>query len=234
MRILSVIGLVCLTCGVLAQAARLEEGDANLKRGEVPKSLEDLVQLKPVPPPPLPPGCYVLFNSPGIRANNEEQVAKLIGQAKSEILFVQSAITSQRIADALTAAKRRGVQVIGILERKPNIKNYNSPDYLILNNILVFFDTSEGINASNYTILDRKIVITGSYQWTRASNTIDANDMLVLQDYGFVAAYYNQFLRHLNKCEIPPLLQERTAAIVNTIKEALSTQPTKPTPTQPK
>lgn len=170
--------------------------------------------LAPVRELTMPQGVEVKFNFPGNNEEIEDYVVKAIDSAEMEILFNQTAITSQRIAAALVNAKLNGKTVAGIIELSPlGIVNYNAPGFFILNNIAIFYDSSEGHNTNNYCIIDRTRVITGSLDWTKNSDTKDSGNIISIKDPGVVTAYYNAWVRQLTTTYVP----KATEVILHTI-----------------
>lgn len=171
--------------------------------------LEKTMPLATVQQGPLPPGIFVYFNTPPKNGQIEQTIVNLIANAKTEILFNQYAVTSQNIADALVKARHKNITVVGILEEKPNISKYNAPGYFIQNDVPVFYDNSPGVDNNKYCVIDRSIVITGSYDWTKSSNERNAENAIIINEPTVAQAYYNQFIFHLNNTVIPQQLRDK-------------------------
>ncbi len=112
---------------------------------------------------------------------NDKEIIALIDAAKSHIYFAIYTFTLPSIADALVAAKKRGVDVRGIMDSGQSSNSYGAP---ILEKLL-----SAGISlvaekhATGNGIMHIKLLVTeqayvfGSYNWTNSATTI--NDEII-------------------------------------------------------
>jgi len=81
------------------------------------------------------------------------------------------------LLNALFDASKRGVKVEVILDRSIDFsgagdmskKNIRSFSYLKRNGIKVFYDDMETLSHSKYLIIDEKVVIVGSFNWSESS-----------------------------------------------------------------
>lgn len=144
-----------------------------------------------------PEGVKVLF-SPG--DDIEIMVVALINGASTQIIFNQHAITNPRIALALVNAfKVRKVFVGGIMERMPPIKNYQSPQYLASMGLPIYYAALRpgGVNNHRYLIIDGKLVMTGSYDWTMAAQTKNSESVIIVNEPTIASAYLKHFAAEL-------------------------------------
>lgn len=162
--------------------------------GVTPASLT----LAPVEPIRLPPGIDVFFTP---HDDIEAELIKIIDSAKSEILSSQYLITSRYVVQAMLRAQRdRGVVVAVILEPSPNVTEYQTPEYLRLNGIPVLFrNEARGINNHKYWVIDRSIVVTGSYDATKAAAGSNEENLLKVKDTGLAIAYYNAWVEQASR-----------------------------------
>lgn len=204
------IRLVILLLG-LTTSSGLAQNDDNK---ELRSAIFQLLPLTPIKEVSLPDSIQVYFQYPGHDDNFEEIIVDGINNARLEVLFNQRVITSERVANALVAAKQRGVVIAGILEEDPtNVRNYNAPNFFIQNNIAIFFDTSHpGENKNHYSIIDRKVVYTGTLDWTGLAQT-DSGNLLVISDPGIVVSFYNAWVTQLGSTKIP----EKTEQLIRTL-----------------
>ena len=114
-----------------------------------------------------------------------EAVVQEIGRANSEVLVQAYSFTSSAIADALLAAAGRGVQVRVIVDRSQahGIKSQASR----FRGLLV--DDKHAIAHNKVIVIDGAVVLTGSFNFTRAAEQSNAENLLIIRD-GFTASQY--------------------------------------------
>jgi phosphatidylserine/phosphatidylglycerophosphate/cardiolipin synthase-like enzyme len=155
-----------------------------------------------LPPPadiPLPSNVQVFF-APG--DNLEGAVVAALDQASTEILISQSAITSKKIGDAIVRAFRRKIVVGIILKENPPIADYETPAFLDQNEIPYVYAVTKWSHHQMYCIIDRRIVLTGSYDWMALSGRNNEN-LLMVDEPGIAAAYARDWLDTAKKAKIP-------------------------------
>lgn len=131
-----------------------------------------------------------------------------INGAKREV-FVQAFIfTHRRIAQALVAAHRRGVNVSVVADREQarSVPQNVLPD-LIAGGVAVWLDGNFQ-NAHNKVIVidpdeQHPIIITGSYNYTIAAQRHNAENVVVLRDNAAVAKAYRDNWRRLKANATP-------------------------------
>lgn len=148
---------------------------------------------------PLPSNVQVFF-APG--DNVEGAVAAAIDQAATEILISQSAITSKKIGAAIVRAFRRRVVVGIILRENPPVANYQTPAFFDRSGVPFVYAVIDGIHNQKYCVIDRRIVLTGSYDWMALSGRNNEN-LLVLDEPGIAAAYTRDWIATAKKAKIP-------------------------------
>lgn len=124
-----------------------------------------------------PPNVTVCF-TPG--ENCEARIVEAIGAAKRQILVQAYGFTSIPIISAIRAAAGRGVEVLVILDKSNDRGRYSAATYLANAGIPVWIDTATGIAHNKVMIIDRQTVLTGSYNFTKAAKTRNAENLLVI------------------------------------------------------
>src|SRR5262245_40209521 len=102
-------------------------------------------------------------------------IAREIEQAKKELLVAVYAFTSEDLAQALAQAKKRGVIVQVIIDQEFDARNEKSKaKFLELQKIPVrrtsgikapVTDREGGLMHQKFAVIDRRILLTGSYNW---------------------------------------------------------------------
>jgi phosphatidylserine/phosphatidylglycerophosphate/cardiolipin synthase-like enzyme len=127
-----------------------------------------------------------------------EAIINQINQAKTEILMQAYSFTSQPIARALIRAKKRGVTIIAVLDKSNRTQRYSAATFLKNMDIPVFIDDKHAIAHNKIMIIDNRVVITGSFNFTMAAENKNAENLLILEDLpDLTRAYQDNFQNHL-------------------------------------
>ncbi|WP_448954853.1 phospholipase D family nuclease [Labrys neptuniae] len=124
-----------------------------------------------------PPHVAVCF-TPG--EDCEGRIVAAICAARRQILIQAYGFTSVPIISAVKAAAARGVEVLIILDKSNDRGRYSAATYLSNAGIPVWIDTASGIAHNKVMIIDREIVLTGSYNFTKAAKTRNAENLLMI------------------------------------------------------
>ncbi len=152
-----------------------------------------------------PPGSWEVYFSPGGGAT--DAIVREIGAARERIRVQAYTFTSAPIARALAAAKKRGVEVEVILDKSQQGDRYTSATYLAHQNVPVRIDSEHAIAHNKVMIVDGKTVITGSFNFTKAAESRNSENVLILRAAGELAAKYEaNWSRHAahSRPYVPP------------------------------
>ena len=105
-----------------------------------------------------------------------------IAKAQKTILVQAYAFTSLPIADALVSAHQRGVAVRILVDRSQLTSKYAQVRHVAEQGIFVAVDKTPGIAHNKVMIIDDHYVLTGSFNWTKAAETINAENLLLIND----------------------------------------------------
>ncbi len=130
--------------------------------------------------------------------NIKEHLINYIQNAKDSIYFMIYSFTDIDIANALIEAKNRGVEVKGIFDDKWSQNRYSKDEYLKNNNIEIKYDDSKRLLHNKVIIIDNKITITGSYNFTEAANNENRENSLIINDKNIANNYTKEFFRIYN------------------------------------
>lgn len=119
-------------------------------------------------------------------------VIETINKAKASIHVAAYSFTSRPIAGALVAASLRGVQVAVVLDKSQRRGKGSLFQYLERNNIPVRIDDHYAIMHNKFMILDAKVLEVGSFNYTRAAEEKNAENVLVIRNKKAVIADYSQ------------------------------------------
>jgi len=127
----------------------------------------------------IPEGVRVYFSP---RGGATEAVVGVLEGATNSILVQAYSFTSAPIAKALVDAHRRGVKVQVILDRSQRTEKYSEADFLKNNGIRTFIDAQHAIAHNKVMIVDDCVVLTGSFNFTKAAEEHNAENLLVIND----------------------------------------------------
>lgn len=129
---------------------------------------------------PLPStGSVEVFFSPGGGAT--EAVVREIRAARREVLVQAYSFTSAPIAKALLDAHKRGVRVEAVLDKSQRKERYTSATFLANAGIPVLIDAKHAIAHNKIIIVDGKVLVTGSFNFTKAAEQRNAENLLVIK-----------------------------------------------------
>jgi phosphatidylserine/phosphatidylglycerophosphate/cardiolipin synthase-like enzyme len=125
-----------------------------------------------------------------------EAIVREIGQARSEIRVQAYSFTSAPIAEALLKAHTRGIKVEVILDKSQRTQKYSSSTFLANARIPTYIDAEHAIAHNKIIIIDRSVVITGSFNFTKAAEENNAENLLVIRSKDVAKPYLDNWLRH--------------------------------------
>ncbi|MSQ95480.1 MAG: phospholipase D family protein [Gemmataceae bacterium] len=118
-------------------------------------------------------------------------------QARSEILIQAYSFTADPLTFALVELKKQGVAVDIILDKSNEIDRYSDLHFFIENSMDVKIDHEHAIAHNKIMIIDRKVVITGSYNFTNQAEGDNAENVIVIKgNPELVNAYRENFFKH--------------------------------------
>ena len=112
-------------------------------------------------------------------------------------MLVQAySFTSAPIAKALVEAHRRGVKVEVVLDRSQRTEKYSSATFVYNNGIPCFIDAQHAIAHNKVMVIDGQTVITGSFNFTKAAEDNNAENLLLIHDAEIAAKYAQNWQVH--------------------------------------
>ena len=157
------------------------------------------------------PGC---LNTPGTavslppievhfspKGGCTEAVVKEINAAQSTILVQAYLFTSAPIAKALVDAHKRGVQIKVILDKSQRTEKYSSADFVQHAGITTLIDAQHAIAHNKVMVIDGQVVVTGSFNFTRAAEGSNAENLLVIRDKTIADKYAANWQAHAQHSE---------------------------------
>lgn len=124
-------------------------------------------------------------------------IVREIGRAKTSIVVQAYSFTSPPIAGALVEAFRRGVRVTAVLDKSNLTGRYSAADYLKHSGVPTFIDSRHAIAHNKVIVIDSSTVITGSFNFTKAAEENNAENILILRSASLAAQYTTNIEEHL-------------------------------------
>ena len=116
-------------------------------------------------------------------------IAQQISQAKESIFVQAYGLTSDMIINQLKTAHERGVKVKILLDGGNLSDNQDVFEQFKKVGINVYYDKMPGIAHNKVMIIDRKKLITGSFNFTSAADKKNAENVLLIEDT-YIAKLY--------------------------------------------
>ncbi len=132
----------------------------------------------------------------------EDKIVTALQTAQQSIDFAAFTFTSQPISQLLIDKFQAGVQVQGIYEkRQVSAGADESYNLLTQDKLPVLFDGNRYTLHDKFFVIDRQIVVTGSFNFTAAANEENDENLLIIHNPGIAEQYYQEFLKLWHKAE---------------------------------
>ena len=131
-----------------------------------------------------------------------EAVVQNLASARSDVFVQAYSFTSAPIAKALVDAHRRGVKVQVILDKSQRTEKYSSADFVLHSGIPTFIDAQHAIAHNKIMIIDGRAVITGSFNFTKAAEEHNAENLLVINDQELAGKYLVNWKNHVAHSDV--------------------------------
>ena len=125
-----------------------------------------------------------------------------IKSARREILVQAYSFTSDPLTYGLIEAKKRGVNVEVLLDRSNEQDKYSDLRIMLEHNLAPLIDHEHAIAHNKIMIIDHKVLITGSFNFTNQAEKENAENLLIVKGMPeLIAAYRKNFLAHKEHCK---------------------------------
>jgi phosphatidylserine/phosphatidylglycerophosphate/cardiolipin synthase-like enzyme len=153
---------------------------------------ETLPLLQPAAGPAAAPLAETFFSP---RDDCARQLAAIIGRARHLLDICVFTITDDRIAEAIRAAHRRGVQVRIISDDEKTADLGSDIARLRSEGIAVRLDRSPAHMHHKFALFDKELLLTGSYNWTRGAASLNWENLILINHAKLVTAFQHEFDR---------------------------------------
>ena len=125
--------------------------------------------------------------------NPQKAIIKNINQAQAFINIAMYVFTDKEIAFPLIDAQKRGVKVRVYLDKDQVGYEYSQSRFLVQKGIKTRISSNKYIMHNKFAIIDNRILLTGSYNWTFSANNRNDENLMSIGDPEVIARYQNQF-----------------------------------------
>lgn len=123
----------------------------------------------------------------------QEAVTQEISKAQKTIDIAMYYLTGREIAQELVKAKERGVAIRVFLDQSQEASKYSKSRYLAKRGIEIRFYVGSGLMHNKFAIIDNKVLITGSFNWTATAEKENQENLLIIRDKSLIKDYSERF-----------------------------------------
>lgn len=141
-----------------------------------------------------PPSVEAHFSPKG---GCTEAVVRELGHARHQVQVLAYSFSSKPIAQALVDAKLRGVHVEIVLDHSNEKEAYSDLHFFMEQGVVPVIDPHHAIAHNKVIIIDGRVLITGSFNFTNQAEHENAENLLVIKGHPELArAYRDNFAAH--------------------------------------
>ena len=122
----------------------------------------------------------------------EEAIIEWINKANKSIHIMIYSFTLDSIGDALITVYKKGIEVLIIFE-KEQISKYSEDIKLKNSGINVKYDNNPALMHNKVMIIDNKVVLTGSFNWSSQAEDKNNENLLIIIDNELAELYEKEF-----------------------------------------
>jgi len=126
--------------------------------------------------------------------NPQKEIIKNINQAEAFINIAMYIVTDREIALPLIKAQERGVKVRLYLDKDQVDYKYSQSRFLVQKGIKTRISTNNYNMHNKFAIIDNRLLLTGSYNWTFSANNRNDENLMVIDDPEIIEIFQNQFI----------------------------------------
>lgn len=142
----------------------------------------------------LPAQQIRVFFSP--RGGCTAATVAAIDAATASIDAAAYQFTNDPIAEALIRAARRGVRVRIITDRAQENNNDTAPKKVRMAGLDLRTDAGEKLQHNKYTVIDGRLVLTGSFNWSDNAELNNAENLVIIDDQATAQVFAKDFAKH--------------------------------------
>ncbi len=121
-------------------------------------------------------------------------ISEEIKQAKKDIFIQAYVLTHESIINAILYSRNNGVKINILLDYKSYKQNIKSYKLFKSKGININFDNMSGLAHNKIIIIDKKKVITGSFNFTNAADKRNAENVVLINDSKIASEFLNNWI----------------------------------------
>ena len=125
-----------------------------------------------------------------------QTVVSAIREARTSVHVQAYSFTSAPIADALVQAHKNGIQIQVILDKSHRSERSSVAPRLHSEGIPVWIDPRHAIAHNKVLLIDGTRVLTGSFNFTKAAEGSNAENLLSIRDQSLASLYLQNWESH--------------------------------------
>ena len=126
-------------------------------------------------------------------AKKHKAIIQSLKNAKESIKICVFTISDNDITDAIISARKRGVSVKVITDNDKLNDRGSDIRSIAEAGIVVKIDQKDSHMHHKFCLIDKKILLTGSYNWTRSAAERNQENLLVTEEPKMVKSYLREF-----------------------------------------
>jgi phosphatidylserine/phosphatidylglycerophosphate/cardiolipin synthase-like enzyme len=136
------------------------------------------------------PARIAVYFSPNGGAT--DAVVRELNAAKTQVLMQAYSFTSAPIAKAVVEAHKRGVKILAVVDKSNETDKYSAATFLTNAGIPPLIDDQHAIAHNKVMVIDSTTILTGSFNFTKAAEEKNAENLLVIKDAPELVKAYEQ------------------------------------------
>lgn len=136
--------------------------------------------------------------------NCAELLIALVNQAQESIRFMAFSFTHVELGQAITDRSKAGVLVQGVFETRGSETEFSEYVQMKQNNLDVWQDGNPYTLHHKVFIVDDKIVVTGSFNFSANATKSNDENLLIIHSPEIAGAYLAEFERVYRQAQSPP------------------------------
>jgi phosphatidylserine/phosphatidylglycerophosphate/cardiolipin synthase-like enzyme len=136
---------------------------------------------------------YKAYFSPGEDCRNA--IIKHLKQAQKEVKVCVFTISDNKISSVLCDLQKKGIKVKIISDNDKQYDRGSDINFLHRQGIEIKIDMTDAHMHHKFALIDRKILISGSYNWTLSAAEKNQENIIVTDQRDLLKAFNNEFER---------------------------------------
>jgi phosphatidylserine/phosphatidylglycerophosphate/cardiolipin synthase-like enzyme len=116
-----------------------------------------------------------------------------VAKAKKTIDIAMYNLTSEPIAQEIVRMRKRGVAVRIFLDKGQKTQKASQAGFLKSQGVTLRLHQGSGLMHHKFAVIDKTVLITGSFNWTENAEKDNAENLLILSDKKLAAEYTKEF-----------------------------------------